>query len=341
MMGTSVNLTANPEPRSGVRAFEEADPVRLWPGASVTEVETVIRAIYRQVLGNAYVMESERLVIPESQLKRGELSVREFIRCLAKSELYRARFFDNCYRYRAIELNFKHLLGRAPSSFEEMKYHSAVLDEAGFEADIDSYLDGDEYQETFGENIVPYYRGYKTQPGHPVIGFTNLLQLLRSVSSSDKALASDNKPQLTRAVTRQLSYGIKPTRDANDIIREAFKSKSPSLGSQQSFQVSVERSAAEQALKQTIQNQTQEIARLQEKLAGLRPFATLGATQLRDGWAPSTLPSKVDESASLQKQVDWQTSQIAALEEQIFDARRYAAIGEARLNKWRGRVYNG
>ena len=126
MVSTFVNPTVNPDARLGVRPFDETDPIRLWPRASAIEIETIIRAIYRQVLGNAHVMDSERLQVPESRLKRGDLSVREFVRCLAKSELYRSRFFDNCYRYRAIELNFKHLLGRAPSSFEEMRHHSAI-----------------------------------------------------------------------------------------------------------------------------------------------------------------------------------------------------------------------
>jgi len=79
--------------------------------------------------------------------------------------LYKSRFIDNCPRYRSHELNFKHLLGRAPDGYQETLTHSQTLDDQGYEADIDSYLDSDEYQNTFGENIVPYYRGYKTQTG--------------------------------------------------------------------------------------------------------------------------------------------------------------------------------
>lgn len=85
-------------------------PVLSSSDGDSINIESLINAIYRQVLGNAYVMESEELVVPESQLKAKEISIREFIRQVAKSELYRSRFFDNCYRYRAIELNFKHLL---------------------------------------------------------------------------------------------------------------------------------------------------------------------------------------------------------------------------------------
>ncbi|MEH2199213.1 phycobilisome rod-core linker polypeptide [Nostoc sp.] len=107
--------------RLGISLFEDTHSTERVPGYSAEELEALITVIYRQVLGNAYVMESERLTVPESQFKRGEISVREFVRLVAKSELYRSRFFSNCPRYRAIELNFRHLLGRAPIDLEEMR----------------------------------------------------------------------------------------------------------------------------------------------------------------------------------------------------------------------------
>ncbi|MEO1209990.1 MAG: phycobilisome rod-core linker polypeptide [Cyanobacteria bacterium J06638_20] len=318
--------------------FKDAEPIELYPGCSAAEADVVIRAVYRQVLGNAHVMESERLTAAESQLKLGNLSVREFVRQLAKSELYRSRFFDDCYRYRAIELNFKHLLGRAPDNFGEMRYHSTVLDEAGFEADIDTYLDSDEYQTAFGESIVPYYRGYTTQPGQSMLGFTNMLQLLRSASSSDKNLATRNQPQLTRALIQNSPYGKLKVRDAREILAEVFKPKYPFLST---TSVEPAQVAVDYALQQTVQEQAEEIQRLQQTLADLRPFAAIGAAQLKDTWQPSVAASTEVSLASLHQQADAQSAQIKALQEQIADARRYAAIGEARLNKWRSRTFNG
>ncbi len=170
MVSTFMRVNIDPDRQNqfyqAYQPFKETAPVELCPGFSAADADVTIRAIYCQVLGNAHVMESERSVVAESQLKQGELSVREFVRRLAKSALYRSRFFDNCARYRSIELNFKHLLGRAPDNFDEMRYHSGVLDSSGFEADIDAYVDSDEYQTAFGEAIVPYYRGYRTQSGH-------------------------------------------------------------------------------------------------------------------------------------------------------------------------------
>jgi phycoerythrin-associated linker protein len=211
-------MAFGPASQLGVSLFEDTAPIELWPGRSEEDIEIVIRSVYRQVLGNAYVMESERLTlaVPESQLKRGEISVREFVRQIAKSELYRSRFFDNCARYRATELNFKHLFGRAPNSYEEMAYHSQILDRKGFEADIDSYIDSDEYQETFGENTVPYIRGYKTQTGKNMVGFTHMFQLLRGASSSDlKGNLAGNRPRLNRLVIQRVPTAIVPPSGAS------------------------------------------------------------------------------------------------------------------------------
>ncbi|MGB6167618.1 MAG: phycobilisome linker polypeptide, partial [Geitlerinemataceae cyanobacterium] len=181
----------------------------LWPGASAEETETVISAVYRQVLGNAYVMESERLVSPESQLKSGEISVREFVRRVGKSDLYRSRFFDSCARYRYTELACKHFLGRAPNGFDEMRMHSNILDTEGYEADIDSYLDSDEYQTTFGENTVPFVRGYKTEACQTMVGFTHFFKLQRGASSSDlKGSVSGNRPRLNRLVIQAIPTAV-------------------------------------------------------------------------------------------------------------------------------------
>lgn len=204
-------MVFGPASQLGVGLFENSAPLEYIPGRSEEEVESIIRAVYRQVFGNAYIMESERVSVPESQFKLGELSVREFVRALAKSDAYRTRFFETCPRYRFIELNFKHLLGRAPDGLEEMRFHSTILDTEGFEAEIDSYLDSDEYQNAYGENFVPYYRGYKTQPGKNMVGFTHLFAMLRGASSSDfKGSISGKNPVLNKYVIQEIPLAVIP-----------------------------------------------------------------------------------------------------------------------------------
>jgi phycoerythrin-associated linker protein len=156
-------------------------------------------------------MESVRAVVPESQFKRGELSVREFVRALAKSAAYSSRFFETCPRYRFIELNFKHLLGRTPEGLEEMRAHSTILDTEGFEAEIDSYIDSDEYQNAYGENIVPYYRGYKTEPSRTMVEFTHIFAMLRGASSSDfKGSLAGKTPVLNQYVIQSTPLAVIP-----------------------------------------------------------------------------------------------------------------------------------
>ena len=344
----------------GVSLYEDTKPLELKWGSSLEEVEVIIRAVYRQVLGNAYVMESEQLAIPESRLKNGEIHVRDFVRQVAQSELYRSRFFDNCPRYRAIELNFKHLLGRAPESYEEMSYHSQILDRGGYSAEIDSYIDSDEYIDAFGESIVPYYRGYKTQTGKNIVGFTYLFQLLRGASSSDKNLTTGNYSRLHRSlITNKPNNVIPPSNvgvyggltDVNKLLAEVLKPKSPIKSPQEAYQDYSAKTETYQALQHQYEEQEQILAKLQSQLGELSSLASIGVSQLSKWQSTNSvtptgsdggtrLPvSNYGGDRSLQQQVQDQKNAIADLEAKIFELRGLAAIGEAKLNKWRSRVF--
>lgn len=220
-----------PASRLGVSAFDETPPIEWVPGRSGEEAETIILAVYRQVLGNAYVMESERLTVPESQFKRNELSVREFVRAVAKSSLYSSRFFTSCPRYRAIELNFRHFLGRPPQDLEEMREHSTILDTQGFKAEIDSYLDSDEYQTLFGENLVPYIRGYKTEACTNMVQFTHTFQLVRGASSSSlKGDLAGKSPKLNSLIIHSTPTAVISSGSIGATFRNPIGSARTRLG---------------------------------------------------------------------------------------------------------------
>ena len=155
-----------------------------WSNATDNDKDVLIRAVYRQVLGNQYVLNSERLQGPESLFKRGYLSVRELVRQVAKSALYKERFFESTNPYRFIELNFKHLLGRAPQNKAEMLHHFTILQEQGYDAEIDSYLDSAEYQQRFGEEVVPYMHGWDYSVGQQGLQFSYILQLTRGAAGA-------------------------------------------------------------------------------------------------------------------------------------------------------------
>lgn len=159
----------------------------LWETSSADEKAAVIRAVYNQVLGNPYVMESERLVTAESQLCQGNISVREFVRAVAKSDFYRSRYFESCAPYRFVELNFKHLLGRAPEDQAELSAHIQTAINQGYDAEIDSYIDSQEYSDKFGENVVPYYVGAKTEIGKKQVNYNRTQSLFKGYAEIDSA----------------------------------------------------------------------------------------------------------------------------------------------------------
>jgi phycocyanin-associated rod linker protein len=196
--------------RLGISAFDQMQPVELRPHWTETDVNAVIRAAYRQVLGNEHIMKSERLTSAESLLRQGQISVRDFVRALAQSELYRKKFFYPNFQVRFIELNYKHLLGRAPYDEAEISYHVDLYSSQGYAAEIDSYIDSPEYQKSFGENVVPYYRDLVTTGvGQRTVGFTRLFSLYRGYANSDRAQAQ-TKPRLAWELGRNLASPISP-----------------------------------------------------------------------------------------------------------------------------------
>lgn len=181
-------------------------PIELHSPSSADELAIVIRAVYKQVLGNPHIMESERLVSAESQLANGTISLREFVRQVAKSDFYRRRYFESCAPYRFVEVNFKHLLGRAPVSQEELSEHIRRCVEEGYDAEIDSYLDSAEYQDIFGETIVPYYQGAKTQTGQKQVSYNRTLSVYQGFAGVDSAFTAS---RLVNAVAANIDNKIK------------------------------------------------------------------------------------------------------------------------------------
>jgi phycoerythrin-associated linker protein len=162
-------------------------PLEVRGNSSADDKAIAIRAVYKQVLGNPHVMESERLVSAESQFCNGSISLREFVRAVAKSDFYRTRYFETCAPYRFVELNFKHLLGRAPADQAELSEHIQRCINEGYEAEIDSYIDSVEYSEKFGENIIPFYTGATSTIGQKQVNYNRTVSLLQGIAGVDSA----------------------------------------------------------------------------------------------------------------------------------------------------------
>ena len=211
--------------RLGTQPFAEQSPIELRPKSDSTTIKTVINAVYRQVQGNDYLMQSERLTALESLLTNGSFTVRDFVRAVAKSELYKAKFLYPNFQTRVIELNFKHLLGRAPYDEAEVIEHLDRYQNEGFEADIDSYIDTAEYEQCFGDAVVPYYRGFNTQTGQTMSGFTRMFSLYRGYANSDRAQIAGSRSRLAQELAQQTVSAVVPpsTADSNGWAYQASR----------------------------------------------------------------------------------------------------------------------
>jgi len=147
-------------PQIYFNAAERRPKYAMKPGLSASEKNEVVKAAYRQVferdITRAYSLTISDL---ESKVKNGEISMKEFIRRLAKSPLYRKNFFEPYINSRALELAFRHILGRGPSSREEVQKYFAIVSSGGLSALVDALVDSQEYADYFGEETVPYLRG--------------------------------------------------------------------------------------------------------------------------------------------------------------------------------------
>ena len=147
-------------PQIYFNSAERRPKYAMKPGLSSTEKNDVVKAAYRQVferdITRAYSLAISDL---ESKVKNGDISMKEFIRRLGKSPLYRKNFYEPYINSRALELAFRHFLGRGPSSREEVQKYFSIVSNGGLSALVDALVDSQEYSDYFGEETVPYLRG--------------------------------------------------------------------------------------------------------------------------------------------------------------------------------------
>ncbi|BBD65694.1 phycobilisome linker polypeptide ApcE [Nostoc commune NIES-4072] len=147
-------------PQIYFNAAERRPKFVMKTGLSSSEKNEVIKAAYRQIferdITRAYSLSISDL---ESKVKNGDISVKEFVRRLAKSPLYQKQFYQPFINSRVIELAFRHILGRGPSSREEVQKYFSIVSNGGLPALIDALVDSAEYSDYFGEETVPYLRG--------------------------------------------------------------------------------------------------------------------------------------------------------------------------------------
>lgn len=180
----SVPLSSDPYGGFGVGERVQPRYVRQASDSAMDKA-ALLRQLYRHQMGNPHLMETERPHALESQFLSGRISVREFVRGLCKTPLYRSRFFETMAPYRFVEVNYKHVLGRSPENQAEMGAQLDRVITAGYDAAIDWLVDSDEYSNAFGEDVVPYLRGVSSGDGRSQANFNRTLALVSSYAGSD------------------------------------------------------------------------------------------------------------------------------------------------------------
>lgn len=123
---------------------------------SGSELDSLIEAAYRQIFFHAFAADREPCL--ESQLRCGQITVRDFIRGLLVSNTYKNSFYRLNNNYRFVEQCVQRVLGRDVYSEREKIAWSIVIATKGVEGFVDALLNSDEYLDAFGFSTVPYQR---------------------------------------------------------------------------------------------------------------------------------------------------------------------------------------
>jgi phycobilisome rod-core linker protein len=123
---------------------------------SASDMDSLIEAAYRQIFFHAFAADRERFL--ESQLRSGQITVRDFIRGLCLSNTFTNSFYNLNSNYRFAEQCVQRILGRDVYSEQEKIAWSIVIATKGRSGFVNDLLNSNEYLENFGDNVVPYQR---------------------------------------------------------------------------------------------------------------------------------------------------------------------------------------
>lgn len=123
---------------------------------SPSDLATLIEAAYRQIFFHAFAADREPAL--ESQLRSGQITVRDFIGGLLLSDTYKRSFYNLNSNYRFVEQTVQRVLGRDLYNQRESIAWSIVVATKGIKGFVEQLLNSAEYLEAFGDSIVPYQR---------------------------------------------------------------------------------------------------------------------------------------------------------------------------------------
>lgn len=146
-----------------VKNFEVPGDEQSWQYTldnlpSESEMDDLIRVAYRQIFNEQQLIAAHRQTTLESQLRNGQITVRDFIGKLLLSDSFRRLNYDTNSNYRFVELCIQRVLGRSPYNQQEKLAWSIVLATKGLQGFVEDLLSTEDYVNAFGDHTVPYQR---------------------------------------------------------------------------------------------------------------------------------------------------------------------------------------
>ncbi len=138
-----------------------SDQPRIYDVENVlsdSAMDDLIWAAYRQVFSEHQIISGTRQTFLESQLRNGQITVKEFMKGLVISDTFLRLNLETNSNYRFVEICVQRLLGRDVYSKDESIAWSIYIPTKGVAGFIDALQASDEYEENFGDSIVPYQR---------------------------------------------------------------------------------------------------------------------------------------------------------------------------------------
>jgi phycobilisome rod-core linker protein len=192
---------------------------------SSAEIDTLIQSAYQQIFHEQQMLEGHRQPTLESQLKSGQISVRDFIERLATSDSFRRLNYEVNNNYRFAQICVQRILGRDLYSDREALAWSVVIATKGYKQFINDLVMSDEYEQNFGDDLVPYQRRrilqqrslgelpFERTPRYGEDYLAQLQKLGHNFSSSDRRFSIPVRyrglpPEQLRLIGAGITYGL-------------------------------------------------------------------------------------------------------------------------------------
>jgi phycobilisome rod-core linker protein len=188
---------------------------------SSSQIDNLIEAAYRQIFFHAFASDRERFL--ESQLRSGQITVRDFIRGLCLSTTFTNSFYNLNSNYKFVTHCVQKVLGRDVYSDAEKIAWSIVVATKGRAGFINDLLNSDEYLENFGDNIVPFQRRRVLPSGTSEVPFN-----IQSPRYDEYYRGKLGFPKITWSVTPRSSQPVTQKAKAGD--PSMFAEMAQSLG---------------------------------------------------------------------------------------------------------------